>query len=56
MGLLDLPAPLFDWVDNRLLSMLPPLARIVLWAVVAAVASLAIYRLFSPQRRIAALK
>ena len=56
MGLLDLPAPLFDLVDNRLQGILPPVVRLVLWAVVAAIASLAIYRWLSPQRRIAEIK
>lgn len=56
MGLLDLPAPLFNLVDRSLLGALPPLARLILWAIVAAVLSLAIYRVLSPQRRIAAAK
>lgn len=56
MGLLDLPAPLFDVVDRSLLGALPPLARLVLWAIAAAAVSLALYRLVSPQRRIAAAK
>lgn len=56
MGLLDLPAPVFDLVDRGLLGPLPPLARLILWAIVGAVLSLAIYRLLSPQRRIAAAK
>lgn len=56
MGLLDLPAPLFDLVDRTLLSALPPLARLILWAVVGAAVSLALYRLLSPQRRIVEAK
>jgi hypothetical protein len=56
MGLLDLPAPLFDFVDGRLLGALPPLARLILWAVAGAAVSLALYRLLSPQRRIAQAK
>jgi hypothetical protein len=56
MGLLDLPAPLFDFVDRSLLGALPPLARLILWAIAGAAVSLTLYRLLSPQRRIAAAK
>ena len=56
MGLLDLPAPLFDLVDRGLLGPLPPLARLILWAIFGAMLSLAIYRWLSPQRRIAEAK
>ena len=56
MGLLDLPAPLFDFVDRSLLGALPPLARLILWAIAGAAVSLTLYRWLSPQRRIAAAK
>jgi hypothetical protein len=56
MGLLDLPAPFFDFVDRSLLGALPPLARLILWAIAGAAASLTLYRLLSPQRRIAEAK
>jgi hypothetical protein len=56
MGLLDLPAPVFDLVDGSLLAPLPPLARLILWAIAGAAVSLAVYRLLSPQRRIADAK
>jgi hypothetical protein len=56
MGLLDLPAPFFDYVDRSLLGTLPPLARLILWAIAGAAASLLLYRLLSPQRRIADAK
>jgi hypothetical protein len=56
MGLLDLPAPFFDFVDRSLLGALPPLARLVLWAIAGAAASLTLYRWLSPQRRIVAAK
>ncbi len=56
MGLLDLPAPFFDFVDRSLLGALPPLLRLILWAVAGAAVSLALYRLLSPQRRIAQAK
>ncbi|MBA4096317.1 MAG: hypothetical protein C0484_06040 [Rhodospirillum sp.] len=56
MGLLDLPAPLFDFVDGSMLGALPPLVRLVLWAIAGAAVSLTLYRWLSPQRRIAAAK
>ncbi|HEY1385223.1 MAG TPA: hypothetical protein VGF43_16490 [Dongiaceae bacterium] len=56
MGFLDLPRPLLDFVDSAVLGALPPLVRLILWAVVAAILSLAIYRWLSPQRRIADVK
>jgi hypothetical protein len=56
MGVFDLPAPLFDFVDRSLLGALPPLARLILWAIAGAAVSLALYRLLSPQRRIAQAK
>jgi hypothetical protein len=56
MGLLDLPAPFFDLVDRSLLSPLPPLVRLILWAIAGAAVSLALYRLLSPQRRIVEAK
>ena len=56
MGLLDLPAPFFDFVDSSLLGALPPLARLILWAIAGAAASLTLYRLLSPQRSIAEAK
>ena len=56
MGLFDLPAPFFDFVDRSLLGALPPVLRLVLWAIAGAAISLALYRLLSPQRRIAMAK
>jgi hypothetical protein len=56
MGLLDLPAPFFDLVDRNLLWFLPPFARLVVWAILAAVASILIYKWLSPQAKIAATK
>lgn len=56
MGLLDSPAPLFDFVDRSVLSALPPLARLIVWAILAAVASILVYRFLSPQAKIAETK
>ncbi len=53
VGLLDLPAPLYAWLDAALADFLPPLARILLWGVIAGLGSMALYALFAPQARIA---
>lgn len=55
-GVLDLPSPLLGGIDGLLSGWLPPTARLVLWAVVAAVASMALYRVTSNQPRLAAIK
>lgn len=56
MGLLNLPQPLFEWIDKALLGFLPPAARLLLWSIVAALLAMELYRLLSPQKRISAIK
>ncbi len=51
MGLFDLPAPLFLWIDDRLGG--PALLRLVIWGAVAGAVSMLLYLLLSPQRAIA---
>jgi hypothetical protein len=51
MGLFDVPAGIFSWVDAGLVGFLPAPARIAVWGVVGAVASLGLYWLLSPQQR-----
>ncbi|MGD9742097.1 MAG: hypothetical protein AB7F08_01605 [Dongiaceae bacterium] len=53
MGLLDWPGGLFAWLDRQA-DFLPPAFRLALWALFGAVLSMALYKAFSPQRRIAA--
>jgi len=53
MGLLDLPGPVFDVIEGAVADHLPPLWRLGLWAAFGALASIELYRLLSPQRRIA---
>jgi len=55
MGLLDLPAPLFDLVDGAV-SFLPAVIRLALWSVVAGAVSMALYAVLSPQKKISAVK
>ncbi len=52
MGLFDFPAPLFGAVE-ALLQPLPPAARLALWAAVAAGLSMWLYKLLSPQKKLA---
>lgn len=56
MGALDLPAPLFAWADNFVANILPPGGRLVIWAALAALASMELYRIVSPQKRLTRLK
>lgn len=56
MGLLDLPAPLFAWLDGLLGTLIPPLGRLALWALAAAALSMALYRATSAQERIGQLQ
>lgn len=53
MGLLDLPAPLLSWTDLQLARAAPEAARILVWAAAAAVLSMLLYWVLSPQRRLA---
>ena len=55
-GVLDLPSPLLTGIDGLLSGWLPDTARLLLWAVVAAVVSMALYRATSNQPRLAAIK
>lgn len=52
MGLFDLPSPVFRAIE-ALLSPLPPAVRLVLWAMVAAGLSMWLYKLLSPQLKLA---
>ena len=52
LGLFDLPAPLLQWVDERLSTVLPAALSVALWAVVGGIVCLELYRVVSPQKRI----
>lgn len=56
MGLFDLPAPLFGWLDNALAWLAPAPLRLALWGLIAAGMSMGLYALLSPQRQIAQTK
>ena len=55
MGVLDLPAPLFDFV-HRAGGVLPPLVEIIAWAAATAWVGMVLYRRWSPQQRLGALR
>lgn len=52
MGILDLPGPLLQWADS-LMTILPTWMRLAAWGVVGGALSMWLYRLISPQQRIA---
>lgn len=52
MGLFDLPAPLFSALDQAMSAFMPPIARIVVWAILAGAVTITLYRFLSPQKRI----
>lgn len=56
MGLFDLPATALTWFDVRLAAALPAVWRLVLWSVVAAVVTMALYWRLSPQQRLGEVK
>jgi hypothetical protein len=56
MGLFDLPAPLLGAIDGWLGAALPPAVRILLWGVLAGWLTMVLYRAFSRQETISALK
>lgn len=56
MTLFDLPAPLLQWVDDRITHVLPAAASIAAWAVLGGIACLELYRVTSPQKRIGRIK
>ena len=56
MGLLDLPAPLFSALDRLMGLGIPPVFRLIIWALVGAVVSMELYKLLSPQARISELR
>lgn len=55
MGLLDLPAPLFGWIDASLTDV-PTWLRLILWGALGGAASMWLYGVISPQERIARSK
>lgn len=56
IGLLDPTAIALGVVDDGLATVLPATLRILLWGILAGVLGMALYRRFSPQQRLTALK
>jgi len=55
MGLFDLPAPLYDAIQH-LLTSLPPLLQLSLWALLTGIISMVCYWAFSNQGKVAGAK
>ncbi|MDP1625701.1 hypothetical protein [Parvibaculum sp.] len=51
MGFFDLPSPLFRLLDMPL-APLPPAFRLVVWALVASLLSMWLYKILSPQKKL----
>lgn len=56
MGLFDLPAPIFGAIDGVLALAMPPVLRLIIWGILAGWLTMIVYRLFSDQEKIRALK
>lgn len=55
-GLLNLPAPLFGWLDGLMATALTPTLRLVVWALIGSVVSMWLYYILTPQTRIGKAK
>ena len=56
MGVLDLPAPLFNAADAAMQLALPAWLRLIVWALIAAPITVGLYWLLSPQGKIGQAK
>lgn len=56
MGIFDLPAPLFAWVDQVMSGFASPTLRLVFWGLVSAALSMGLYWLLSPQDKLTDIK
>ena len=56
MGFFDLLTIPFGWIDLHLLSWLPPLSRLAVWAAVSAAVTMALYWRLSPQQHVSEIK
>ena len=56
MGILDFPGVALTWIDGAVAGVVPDTVRLVLWGVLAGVATMALYARISRQDRLADLK
>ncbi|ROO33085.1 hypothetical protein [Salinisphaera orenii] len=56
MGLFNLPAPLFNFVDAGMAGVLPAAVRLAVWAAIGAIGTMLLYKMLSPQARIGEAK
>jgi hypothetical protein len=52
MGVFDVAAPLFDWIDGLAAQVLSSWLRLALWGMLAGAVSMLLYRWLSPQEQI----
>jgi predicted AlkP superfamily phosphohydrolase/phosphomutase len=56
MGVFDIASPVFSWLDGLMVGWLLDVARLLVWGIVAGVASMALYKVTSNQAKLAAIK
>ena len=56
MGLFDLPANIFTWLDANTLAWASPLFKIIIWGAIGGIISMLLYSFISQQQRMAAIK
>jgi predicted AlkP superfamily phosphohydrolase/phosphomutase len=56
LGVFDIASPAFSWLDGLMSGWLPAVLRLLFWGIVAAVASMALYKVTSNQTKLAAIK
>lgn len=56
MGLLNVPAPIFSAIDQVMSGFVPPIGRLMIWAMLAGAITITLYRFLSPQARIGRAK
>lgn len=52
VGVFDLAGPVLSWLDQAVAPVVPTAGRLILWGLVAAAFSMALYALLSPQQRL----
>ena len=52
LGFFDLANPILAQIENLLFADMPPVIRLTIWGIFAAVISMSLYRLLSPQEKI----
>lgn len=53
MGIFDLLSPFFSWFDALLGQIISPILRLIFWGIVSSILSMWLYKLLSPQEKLA---